>query len=73
MQTQSAHSRFKQICPSDGTLNSAPCQGHQLPWHPKDHFSGFRTSVGFNEGRQVNVKAGHISIVDAAVKLLKYY
>ena len=29
-------------CPSDGTLNGAPCQGLQPPWHAKDRFTGFR-------------------------------
>ena len=30
------------LCPSDGTLNGAPCQGLQHPWHAKHRFTEFR-------------------------------
>jgi hypothetical protein len=34
------------LSPSDGTLNGAPCQGSQPPWHVKDRFSDVRKRVG---------------------------
>ena len=34
------------FCPSDGTLNGAPCQGQNPPWHVKDRSTGFRWRVG---------------------------
>ena len=32
-------------CLSDGTLNGAPCQGLQAPWHAKDRFTLFLWKV----------------------------
>ena len=29
------------LCPSDGTLNGAPCRGLQPPCYAKDRFTGF--------------------------------
>jgi hypothetical protein len=34
------------VSPSDGTLNGAPCQRSQPPWHAKDRFPDFRKRVG---------------------------
>ena len=34
------------VCPSDGTLNGAPSQEQQPPWHAKDRFTRIRWRVG---------------------------
>jgi hypothetical protein len=46
------HQEWRESCtsirasPSDGTLNGAPCQGSQPPWHAKDRFPDVRKRVG---------------------------
>jgi hypothetical protein len=34
------------LSPLDGTVNSAPCQGSQPPWHAKDRFPDVQKRVG---------------------------
>ena len=65
---------LKLLCPSDGTLNGAPCQELQPPWHAKDRFAGFWWRVGSwgPPGKLQNFINDHISLIVAAVTWLKY-
>ena len=61
-------------CPSDGTLNGAPCQGKQPSWNAKDRFTGFRRRLSSwgPPGTLQHFKTDHISLIVAAVTWLKY-
>ena len=65
---------LKLLCPSDGTLNGAPCQELQPPWHAKDRFAGFWWRVGSwgPPGKLQNIINDHISLIVAAVTWLIY-
>ena len=62
------------LCRSDGTLNGAPYQGYQPPWHAEDRFTGFRWRVGSwgPPGKLQNFKTDHMYLIVAAVTWLKY-